>query len=345
MKKLSYIFLIIGTLTTFIACETEDDQPDLGEFANGVFVTNEGQFNVGNASVTHYRRSDGQVSSDVYTAANDVPLGDVAQSMTLVGDNGYVVVNNSGKVEVVKWRDLSHIGTISGLTSPRFLLALGNGRAYVTDFSSDYLAVVDLTTNAKIDSIMVGGWTEEMVLVNGSVYVAATGTGRILKIDPNTNTMLAEVTIGNEPTSMAVDANGKLWVVTNDTYPADEPSRILRLDPIGLTVELTLTMPTNFDYPNDLAASKDGQKILFINGQVYSLPITASALPSSPMIDLSPVFPYSIDVDPVTGNIFVGDGADFQSNGTVKVYNAQGQLQGSFAAGVIPGGFCFTPQE
>lgn len=345
MRNLPYFFLSIGALSTFTACSPEQEQPDFGHYGNGVFVVNEGQFNVGNASLTHYRRSDAYITSDVYTTANQVPLGDVAQSMTIAGDHGYIVVNNSGKVEVVKWRDMSHLATITGLTSPRFLLALGNGRAFVTDFASSYMAVVDLTTNAKIDSILVGGWTEEMVLLNGSVYVAATGTGRVLKIDPSTNAILAEVTIGNEPTSMAVDANSKLWVVTNDTYPADERSRILRLNPSDLSIEASITMVTLANNPNDLAMSKDGQSLYFIDGQIFKLPIDQLLIPADPFISLGSTYPYSIDVDPVTGNIFVGDGADFQSNGTVKVYDSQGQLQGSFASGVIPGGFCFTPQE
>jgi DNA-binding beta-propeller fold protein YncE len=345
MRKPHYLLFTLSAFATFTACEPEEEQPDLGAFANGVFVVNEGQFNVGNASLSHYLRADGLVTPDVYTAANQVPLGDVAQSMTIAGDNGYIVVNNSGKVEVVKWRDMSHTATITGLTSPRYLLPLGNGRAFVTDYASNYMAVVDLTTNTKIDSVMVGGWTEELVLLNGAVYVAATGTGRVLKVDPNSNAVLAEVTIGNEPTSMAVDGNGKLWVVTNDTYPADEPSRILRLNPADLSIEASITMVTLFNYPNDLAMSKDGQSLYFIDGQIYKLPIDQLLIPADPFISLGSSYPYSIDVDPVTGNIFVGDGADFQSNGTVKVYNAQGQMQGSFAAGVIPGGFCFTPQE
>ena len=63
--------------------------------ANGVFVVNEGNFNYGGATLSYYDPTFKQVENEVFYRANAMKLGDVAQSMIIRDNVGWIVVNNS----------------------------------------------------------------------------------------------------------------------------------------------------------------------------------------------------------------------------------------------------------
>ena len=89
---------------------------EISSFENGVFIIHEGNFQGGNASLSFLNYFTGIMSNGVFSSANnDVPLGDVGQSMEVHNGKGFIVVNNSGKIEVVDLNGLSSAGTISGL--------------------------------------------------------------------------------------------------------------------------------------------------------------------------------------------------------------------------------------
>jgi len=57
--------------------------------------------------------------------------------MTIQGNNAYIVVNNSGKIEVVSRNDLKSVAIINGLVSPRYISFVNEKKAYVTSLYSD----------------------------------------------------------------------------------------------------------------------------------------------------------------------------------------------------------------
>ena len=76
------------------------DEEPFGFSQGGVFITCEGNFGSDNASLSFYRTDAEEVENEVFSRANGMLLGDVAQSMVLHRGRGYVVVNNSGVVYV-----------------------------------------------------------------------------------------------------------------------------------------------------------------------------------------------------------------------------------------------------
>ena len=51
---------------------------------------------------------------------NNRPLGDMVQSFSVADDKGFIVVNNSQKVEVVLLNTFKSSGCIRGILSPVF---------------------------------------------------------------------------------------------------------------------------------------------------------------------------------------------------------------------------------
>ena len=96
----------------------EIDTPILGG-GDLVYVCNEGNYQFGNASISYYDHATNSVVEKYYQQINQMPLGDVCQSMSFGNGNAYLIINNSGKVVVVdrntfEWKsDILGFGVIS----------------------------------------------------------------------------------------------------------------------------------------------------------------------------------------------------------------------------------------
>ena len=127
-RTITFRNLILFLLLIFLSSCMKDDQwvKDHLQQGNttladgGLFVVNEGNFMYGNATLTYYDTLKREVQNDLFYKVNGLPLGDVAESMTIWNSHGYVVVNNSGKIYVMDTGNGKYTGKITGLTSPRF---------------------------------------------------------------------------------------------------------------------------------------------------------------------------------------------------------------------------------
>jgi len=117
MKKLNYVKLAVFSLIISIlnvSCDDENPKPT-GEYTDGIFITNEGNFSAGNGSVSFYSNKKDSVYNNIFSLINDRPLGSVVQSLTVFDDNAYIVVNASNKIEVVESVSFKEKVTITGL--------------------------------------------------------------------------------------------------------------------------------------------------------------------------------------------------------------------------------------
>ena len=123
MKNKKYLFFVGALFLTLSSCvkdqPTEEEESALITSGNGVYIINEGNFQFGNASVSYYDVDTKTLKEDIYKTANSIALGDVAQSMAVLNNKAYIVVNNSSKIEVVNAQTFVSVATIAGLPSPR----------------------------------------------------------------------------------------------------------------------------------------------------------------------------------------------------------------------------------
>ena len=96
MRRMFHTVLTVLASAGIWSCMDYGPQPEesFSETGKGVFIVNEGNFNFGNASLSYYDVGSGRVENSVFSRANGMSLGDVAQSMTVHGGRGYIAVNN-----------------------------------------------------------------------------------------------------------------------------------------------------------------------------------------------------------------------------------------------------------
>lgn len=311
------------------------------QIGNGVFITNEGNYNGGNASVFYYSFSTKMVSGDRFQPANGRPLGDVCQSMLIYNNNGYVVVNNSGKIEVVNPVNFKSSATITGLQSPRYILPVSSSKAYVTDLYANAVSIINLNSNTVTGKIPCAGWTEELTLSGNHAFVCNIRKSYVYMININTDMIDDSVKVNASPVCIHADKNGKLWVLCNGDTSQHSLPALCRIDPNTKQTEVTFNLK-NAASPSRLRFNSTLDTLYYLNNGIYQLPVLSSSLPSSPLVSQGTSLFYGLGIAPVSGNIYVSDAIDYVQNGNIYIFNsATGKQLSTFKAGVIPGDFCF----
>jgi YVTN family beta-propeller protein len=342
-RKIEYIALMIICSAMLVACKKHKDETQDPPIVRdgGVYIINEGNYQWSNGTVDYYRFADGSLTDDIFESVNQRPLGDVVQSMIIDDGRGYIIVNNSGKVEAVSLIDFASVGTITGLTSPRYLIPVGGGKAYVSDLYSNSLSIVDLSTFQKTGQIPLHGSTEEMVLSGQTVFVTNTRTSFIYLVDIVTHTLVDSIAVGYASNSIRMDKDGKLWVLCAGDKAQSVNARFYRIDAVTKQVIISFDLGNSIDIWDKMTMNGAEDIIYFLNNGVWKLEITASSLASGPLISKGSSQFYGIGVDPVSGNIYVSDAIDYVQKGKVFRFKPDGTLINSFSTGIIPSGFCF----
>jgi DNA-binding beta-propeller fold protein YncE len=222
-------------------------------------------------------------------------------------------------------------------------LPIGNDRALVTDLYSRTISVVNLATCTLVSSIATGGWTEEMVRVGTRVYLAQTGTDKLLVIDVEAPSLVDSLYVGREPNSLAVDLNGRLWVLCGNALGQAFP-QLVRVNLDSLRVEAVFPFGSPTRAPSKLIINAERDRLYFLDGGIHQMAVGDSALPTQPWVAQGSHTWYGLGLDPQTGYIYAGDALDYQRKGRVYRFSPNSARElASFEVGVIPGGFAFLP--
>lgn len=343
MKKELFSLLLFCLV---ISCKKDEPEPEPVvpvETNMTALVVNEGNFQWGNASLTRINLKTGELSADVFQQANQRPLGDVFQSLTAVGDELWLVVNNSQKIERVNKSTFIAKEPISGLQSPRYLLPYAD-RVYVSDLYANAIHVINATSGALISDIAFPGWSEGMVKdQQNQVWISNVTRGKLMILNPSTNAFVDSISVGDAPKDMLIDKNHHLWVLCEGHIPpaVETGGSLWCIDPQTKTVLKTFTFATN-DHPTRLNTMLDKAHLLYLNKGVYKVDISATSLPSAPFIAQGTHLFYGLGYNALDSTIWTSDARDYQQAGEALVYKGiSGEYLHSWPVGIIPGAFYF----
>ena len=291
MKRiLLSVLFIVFCLTAFIGCMKWDygEMEDFSATGDGLFITNEGNFQYGNATLSYYDPETKTVENEVFYRANAMKLGDVAQSMTIRNDVGWVVVNNSHVIFAIDINTFKEVGRITGLTSPRYIHFISDEKAYVTQIWDYRIFIVNPKTYQITgyiecpDMTMETGSTEQMVQYGKYVYVNCWSyQKRILKIDTTTDQVVDQLEVGIQPTSLVMDKNYKLWTITDGGYEGspygyEEPS-LYRIDAETFKIEKQFKFQLG-DAPSEVQLNGAGLLMRSVSPYVLSSSIVIRSI-------------------------------------------------------------------
>ncbi len=352
MKKILILTLFIASL---IGCNQKADNIIPTLTGGKIIVGNEGGFNKNNASVSLYSPNGDTIENQTFYEVNNFPVGDVLNSAMISRNYIYFVMNNSASVIVANAFSLEYVATISGLTSPRYIIE-AEGKLFISDLYDTKLTVVDPVSFAITGTIELGATSEQLIYRDGYIYANAWSyDNRILKIDPRTDKVVATATVAEQPNTMVFDANGKLWALSGGgydttTWTKNTAGALTRINVSTMSVEQVLTFSELSHAPKKLQISGDGTQLYWLNptpwgattaGGVFTMPISSSTLPSTPLISSNSTALGGLGVNPFNGDIYTADAGDYTGVGTVVRYNNQGQLVNEVTADIIPSFFVF----
>jgi hypothetical protein len=337
----------VSSIVLFTSCERDEPEPVTPVNARtftpgeGFFVLNEGGFTAGNSSISYYAVNGadaGNSFNNLFATVNGVPLGDVAQSISLINGRLYAVVNNSSKIVVMNPMNLDEQTTIPNLAGPRYIMQIDANTAWITQMYSSQVAILNLNTRTVTGSFDLGVTSEALILSNGKVFITSQESDKLYVVDPaNTSSIDSSMTIAPGGNSMVVDANGKLWILSYGLYPST-PGGLFRVDPLTNTVEASMPM-TTFDFATHLTKNPAGDSLFYLNFNIYSMSVSDLVLPAVPFISGSGHSWYTIGLMPNTSNFFAGDAVDYVQSGLLFRYNAAGTQTDVDTVGIIPNNF------
>lgn len=354
--KYLYLLVVIAMLA-ISSCKKESPivpPVEIPPTTKAVYVVNEGNFGRSNSTLTVYPPDSNKAYQDVFAAVNGRNLGDVGNDMVLYKDRGYIVVNNSQKIEVIKLSDHTSVGTlvIPGNKSPYKLSILNDSKAYVTNLFDNSVTVFNpLALALTKQRIPVGLNPQGIAAANNKMYVCNSGFGSgstVSIISTSTDTVVKTLVVGNAPSGIEVDADGDVIVKCDGAYndfsnPNDDtPGSLVIINVNADTIAAVIPLPlATYGHPGRSSVSKKGYGFVQVNTGILKFSTSTNTIISDAFITTSSYFPYSLAVDDVTERVYVADAKDYVQPGQVFIYDKTGQQIGRFDTGIIPGTIAF----
>ena len=341
LKSDKFVYFLLCLAIYFTNCRPPERKVEVvPNFVSGVYVTNEGNFQFGNSTISYFDEQTNYVTNDVFFAANGFELGDVCQSMIQIGAYYYVVVNGSGRVEVVDTTDFKVVKTITGCQSPRYLLPLSASKAYLTDLYDNKVHILNLATNEITGSISIPMWTEALVYANNKVYVSAPHSKFVLVVDPLLDLITDSIEAGEGVTGMVLDKNNTLWLLSNGDLGTHDPF----LAKVDVSTDEIILQET-LDHPaGGLTCSADLSTLYWLEDGVVKLSVDSPVSQRATIIAKGIHNWYGLGIHPFTEDVYVSDAFDYLQSSEIFIYSKEGDQKSSFTAGVISGGFWFKIQ-
>lgn len=351
MKKFCLLISSVVLATLLLVSCSDDDSSGSGQYGNGAFILNEGAYGNANASVSFIDFSTNLVENDIFSAVNGRPVGDVLQGAAISRGKIYMVLNNSGKVEVANSADFTQVATIEGLVNPRCVTVV-NGKIYVTQWGNwgekGSLMVYGSDTYSLSKTIQLGKGSEGIIYSDGRLWIANGGgyelDSTVMVVNLSTNEIVDTVTVGYNPKELVADNDGNIWVVCYGYIEYDDswnvsrelPSMLVKINSDNFQVDKRFVISDTM-HPSHIDVSPSGETIYYGGGYgfngIFGVGISDNQLPATAVVDGS--F-YGFNVNPYNGAIYGLVAPDFVNAGKLYVYSPDGTMMNEFEVGIAP---------
>ncbi|MBO4644891.1 MAG: YncE family protein [Bacteroidales bacterium] len=341
------VILLLPLLAAcFFSCKKdpieEPENPPVEEISRGIYVLSEGLKDHNNSILTFYDFDQG-TTTDAFLAANSRGLGDTGNDLQIYGSKMYCVVNVSETVEIMDLKTAKSLKQISlSGRSPR-RIAFADGYAYVCCFDGAVVKI-DTSTMSVTATAQAGSNPDGICTANGKLYVSNSGGlnypnygNTVTVFDLATFSPIKEIPVVINPTRIASDSQGDVYVVSNGNY-GSVPMTFQRIDSqIDEVIQTFDFSVTNFAICGDLCYFYHYN----YSTEQYSLKVmnvlTEQIVNEQFVTDGTTLrTPYGIAVNPENGEVYLTDAYQYTTNGDVFCFGSDGRMKFSFEAGICP---------
>ena len=332
---------VLCLVSIFFSCEKPKPEEPVTDLSKGYYVLNEGSWQMNNTSLS-FVNLNGNVLSDAFLSTNGRGLGDTGSDLQIYGGKMYCVVNISETLEIMNLEAKSlHQISLAG-RAPR-KLAFYQNYAYVSCYDGSILKI-DTATCEVIDIQQAGSNPDGLCVANGKLYVANSGGlnypnyGKTVSVfDLATFTLLKDITVVDNPTRLAADAYGDVYLVSNGNY-ADALAAFQRIDSQTDEVVQTFDFPvTNFAisgnlcyfYYFDYGTNQAVVKVLDVATETI---VNDNFIQDNTTIQT----PYGIAVSADGSEVLLTDALQYTTNGDLFRFSSNGRLLDHYEVGMNP---------
>jgi YVTN family beta-propeller protein len=360
MKTIKLLFTVAAITLLINACKKIDpvtpESPATLTPAVGAYILSEGGYGSNNTKLSLYSFATNSVVGDYFLQQNPTitsGLGDTGNDMFIYGSKLYIVMNVSGRVTVLNANNGTFIKNISFLDGainkqPRYAVG-ARGKVYVTAYDNK-VSVIDTASLAIVKSIPVGPNPEGIAASANYLYVANSGGYNLIPdstislIDLNTEIEVKKIKVGMNPNKVAINQGGNVFVSAYGNF-SNVPASVFVID--GVTNANGINLGPNFKYSHITIA---GDLAYIYNN--YGGGGTAKVFNSATNTFIRNEFvtdgtaittPYGINIDELTGDVYIADAKNYVSPGSVTCFTSAGVKKFSFsvAPGVSPNKIIF----
>ena len=352
MKKINYLFLLLGiTAAIFTSCNNDPEPRVPGtSYENGVLIVNEGNFMSADGEITHYDPLTEEVTNNLYQTINGVILAAYIEQVRVLGETVYIVDSNQGaaKVVAVDKASFKEMGRVEGLEIPRDVAVVEN-QLFIADWGdydenynnpNSFIAVVGMGDVNITEKISVSSRPQSIVGFNGSIFVACEGSREIIKINPGNLEIEERTTLSSTPSEFLIQ-DGKLMLFGT----------------LDQQIHLVEINPANLDFSEAVYPIANATRLVLGGaGEAYAL--TSSYAPDYSYTE-NEVLRFSlsgsgstetiyearnlkgIGLDQANNQLFIADDNGIQGNGTVIITDLNGAEIKKLDVGRVPSRFHF----
>lgn len=341
MKR--FFLLSIAAILLLCSCDPKPVGGENEAAEKGIFVLNEGVWQMNNSGISFYNLEDGTVVSDLFLQQNNRGLGDTGSDLKRYGDQLYCVVNVSERLEIMDFKSGKSIAAISLAGRQPRRLAFHDGYAYLTCFNGEVLKI-DTVTHTIAATAQAGANPDGICVANGKLYVANSGglnypnyANSVTVFDLQSFSAIKEITVVCNPCRLVAHHSGKIFLISAGNYAdisatvqcidsqTDEVIKDFNTPAAGFATDDTKLYLYNYDYSTSSAQFKvvDIASLSVINDNFITDGTTITT-------------PYCISVNPQTHDVYIADAYDYTVTGMVHCFSSDGKKRFSFEAGVNP---------
>jgi YVTN family beta-propeller protein len=279
MRKFQLLTMLTLTLY-FTNCEDTIVDPPVSQGDKIVYILNSSAETISKINM-----------EDTTVVQNMVTTGSIPNRIRIHQDHLYIVNSGDDNVLVIDLENDTQIAHTIGLKAGDnpWDIEFNGAKAYVSNYSSHTISVIDLNLNKEIKRINVGYGPEGMLITNDKLYIAVSGNvgypnpredSRVDVIDLNAEVIIDSIITPLNPQELALAPDGILHVLCSGEYAANS-GKIAMLDISG-NIQLIDSLKIG-GFLGDLEITKDGVAYCLewgngVNGFLYAYHTKTNAI-------------------------------------------------------------------